>query len=468
MFLIILSLIFGLGLRLVSINQSLWLDEAISVQTALNYSVPEILTQFAPKDVHPPLYYIILNLWLKIFPLSEFYIRLPSIIFGLLTAVFVYKIYKLAFEDKKGAFLSMLLLLLSPLHLYYSQEARNYSLASFLVAGSFYYFIKLLKKGGLKNTALYTVFSVLMLYSHYLCWFILFSQFVYFLFYKKYVDKKTAISYTVALLFNLFFFVPWLPIMFQQLSIGQKVAGTNQVWSQLSSFSFKNIALLPVKFIIGRISFENKGLYFLLMFVLILFFSYFIWHAYHQDKRNKKIIFIWLFLPPILTILLSFWIPIFSYFRLLFCLPAFYILVVLGVSQFKSYLKIISFVIILNLYFSFRYLGNQLYHREDWKGAVRNLHNKNQNQAHVLIIETVTAPFEYYDKKQSKLVYFKNKELVSNDDEVWLIPYSQPIFDPDDSIRSFLKNKGFQRTYEKHFRGVTLERWQKLMAIKYN
>ena len=464
MFLITLSLFIGLLLRLISINQSLWLDEAISATAVTSLPLSELLNQFMIGDFNPPLFNLVLFYWLKIFPAGELFIRLPSLIFGLLTIVFVYKIYLLIFKDKKGAIISMALLATSPLHVYYSQEARMYSLAALTTAGSMYYFIKLLKEKNSLFTIHYSLFTILMLYSHYLCWFILAVQFLYLFLYKKSKLKFFIFHFS----FLIFLYLPWLPNFLKQLSMGFQESQENVVWKSLSTPSIKTVALLPVKFIIGRTTFANKGLYYLLMFVLILFFSYFIWHACNIKNKENKAIFLWLFLPPLMGIVLGLKVAVFSYFRFLYCLPAFYILIALGILTFKAWKKLVCFVLCLNLFFSCRYLLNPDFHREDWRQALKTLHQKNLNNSPILIIESVAAPFNYYDKQKSNLVFFSQKELISNNQEVWLIPYAQPIMEPEDTTRSFLKIKGFQRVYEEHFRGVTLEKWQKVLAIKYN
>jgi len=49
-------LLLCLAVRLIGLNQSLWLDEAISANVAKNYSYSEIVNKFSINDFHPPLY----------------------------------------------------------------------------------------------------------------------------------------------------------------------------------------------------------------------------------------------------------------------------------------------------------------------------------------------------------------------------------------------------------------------------
>ena len=74
-------LLLGLILRTVSLNQSLWLDEAINTLAVRDYSLIDLVAQYAKADFHPPGWFIILWFWTKLFGYSEIAVRIPSIIF---------------------------------------------------------------------------------------------------------------------------------------------------------------------------------------------------------------------------------------------------------------------------------------------------------------------------------------------------------------------------------------------------
>src|SRR3972149_8169918 len=89
-----LVLALSLCLRLVVINQSLWLDEAIGAIAARDFSYSKILREFMLSDNHPPLYYLFLKAWVSLFGFSEVSLRMPSVLFGVGTIYLVYKISK--------------------------------------------------------------------------------------------------------------------------------------------------------------------------------------------------------------------------------------------------------------------------------------------------------------------------------------------------------------------------------------
>ncbi len=101
------------------------------------------LTFEAFGDYKLPGYIYTLTPFIAIFGLNEFSVRLPSMLFGGLSVVFLYLIVKELSGDKKWALISSLLLAISPWHLFLSRIALEANLAlSFFLCG-----LLLLSKG---------------------------------------------------------------------------------------------------------------------------------------------------------------------------------------------------------------------------------------------------------------------------------------------------------------------------------
>src|SRR3990167_9329418 len=98
-----INLILAIGaiLRLISLNQSLWLDEATSA-VAARMPLTDIFTKFLPGDFHPPFYYVFLHFWTILFGTSEIALRAPSLLAGILTIYIVYLIGKELSGEKIG------------------------------------------------------------------------------------------------------------------------------------------------------------------------------------------------------------------------------------------------------------------------------------------------------------------------------------------------------------------------------
>jgi len=121
-------LFIGFGLRLAFLeHKSLWLDEAVTLSKAL---APPSVIITAHDETHPPLYYLFMHFWVMLGQ-SEALLRLPSVIFGTLAPPFLYGLSR-EWIGRGGALLATALLALAPLHIWYSQEARMYSLVPLL------------------------------------------------------------------------------------------------------------------------------------------------------------------------------------------------------------------------------------------------------------------------------------------------------------------------------------------------
>jgi 4-amino-4-deoxy-L-arabinose transferase-like glycosyltransferase len=114
------------GLRLFHLGaQSLWIDEVLTWNSAhigKAFGSSELL-----ENVHGPLFSLIEHYWCGWASDSEWALRLPSVLFGVAT---VPAIAWLAgrWLGRPVAVWAAWLLALSPFHVWYSQEARNYSL----------------------------------------------------------------------------------------------------------------------------------------------------------------------------------------------------------------------------------------------------------------------------------------------------------------------------------------------------
>ncbi len=128
--LLLALLVLAFTLRLYKLNaQSLWYDEAVTAQV-VQQGLPE-LARWTADDIQPPLYYVVLSAWTRLAGVSEWALRFPSAWFGLLMVVLGYAMGRRLFGRIAGLF-TALLATTHPLWVYYSQEARMYTLLSAL------------------------------------------------------------------------------------------------------------------------------------------------------------------------------------------------------------------------------------------------------------------------------------------------------------------------------------------------
>jgi 4-amino-4-deoxy-L-arabinose transferase-like glycosyltransferase len=114
---------------------SLWLDEGFTVMFS-RLPWDQVLGLRGAYDPHPPLYYALVKLLSQVAPEVSAG-RLLSVVAGILTIPVVYALGRKLFTPWAGLVASVALAL-SPLHVWYSQEARQYAVAFLLVALSYY------------------------------------------------------------------------------------------------------------------------------------------------------------------------------------------------------------------------------------------------------------------------------------------------------------------------------------------
>ncbi|MDD5245767.1 MAG: glycosyltransferase family 39 protein [Candidatus Omnitrophica bacterium] len=141
------------------------------------------------QNWNAPFYWIILHLWTRLFGFSELSLRLPSAIFNFLSVVFVYKMGKVIF-NRQVAIFAAALIGLSAFHLWYAQEARDYSAVLFFGTFSSYLLLRALNSKKIIWWVSFALFSLCGVYTNYFYLFLLFSQLAY-IFYSQ-EDKILA------------------------------------------------------------------------------------------------------------------------------------------------------------------------------------------------------------------------------------------------------------------------------------
>ena len=468
---IIIIIIVALILRVINLDQSLWLDEAINVNNATNLDYKTLTLNYSLGDFHPPLFHVVLKTWILLFGNSEIAVRSPSIIFAIFSILLVYLIAKKLY-DKKTALIAATLLATAPLHIYYSQEARMYMLAAFLVSLSVYFFISLIKSDKIIYWIGFIASTSLMLYSDYLPYLMIPTYLLFIFLNRKKIAKSTLVSFIPASLVILILLIPWLTLFPEQLKTGLSASSASPAWTQVvGAASFKNFFLTFAKFTIGRISLDNNLTYALLfapvaMYVVLLFLL-----SLFRMSKNRSFIFLWFFTPIVLGFAISFLIPVYAYFRFIFVLPAFYLIWASAINTVNWALPIrilLTLALIVNISSSIIYFVNPRFHREHWREATTYVKKESTNKTLILFESSLPfAPFDYYNRESldakgafksfsatQKEVDLTLENLVQNNDKIFLFQYLSGITDPQGLVFKKLTNLGYENISTKDFPGV--------------
>jgi uncharacterized membrane protein len=190
-------------------------DEVWSVNTSsLNYR-SELTALKA--DVHPPLYFLILHSWLRLFGTGERAVRSLSGLFYILSVLAVFGIGRELYGMRTGLFCAAIYLS-SPLAILAAQFARMYSLLSLLSILSTWLYLQFSIKPRDSRLlfALYVAVNVLGTFTHIGFFFLLFGQIVVqLLFYRHGRMKRFVLAIVLSLVPYL---VLWGPILLIQIT----------------------------------------------------------------------------------------------------------------------------------------------------------------------------------------------------------------------------------------------------------
>ena len=219
-------LLLAFALRVYALDaQSLWYDEAVTAQVA-QQGLGE-LAQWTADDIQPPLYYALVAGWTRLAGTGEWALRFPSVAFGLVMVALAYVLGRRLFGRAAG-WVAALLGALHPLWVYYAQEARMYTLLTALGMLAGYALLRVLassqEPGAARQRltwwAAFVGASIALLYTHYFAAFLLLAFALFFVLAlaiqagRKSTGatmRRLLVEGAVAGLLVVVAYLPWLP-----------------------------------------------------------------------------------------------------------------------------------------------------------------------------------------------------------------------------------------------------------------
>lgn len=198
---------------------SLWLDEGFTALYSQQQwrSVAGLKGFYSP---HPPLYFLLVKVS-DLFVANELAGRLISVVTGIATIPVFYALMAKVL-DRRAAFVGALVLALSPIHLYYSQEARMYALVVFLICVSYLALIGYYQRPHRPWAALYGLTAGLALWVDYSSTYALAPQAVLILA-MLYRQRREAVALFIAGVLAVLAYAPWIPQVLASIDAANEV-----------------------------------------------------------------------------------------------------------------------------------------------------------------------------------------------------------------------------------------------------
>lgn len=334
-------------LRFYHLNfQSLWLDELHTmIEADPKLTFKGLFDYLKCCDQHPPLFFIIEKIAFTIFGHTEFVARFITATAGTLSVYIMFLLGK-EMATKNVGFIAAIIASINFFNIQYSQEARGYILAFLFVCLSFLYLVKFIKNQSFKTGAYYSLFTLLLLYTHYYGLFVFVSQCVIGLIYWAVISsEKTKFFTSMALAFLTIVigFAPWIPFLLEM--------------TKLKSFWITGISPAFAQDYFLEYFGNNNLLYpFLALFILLYLFK--VLTNKDLDIRSNQvlgftIIITWVFITLIIPYLRSvLTVPMLFPRYTIVVLPAFLLVLALGIDAIPNKLikgLVLSIFITLSL-----------------------------------------------------------------------------------------------------------------------
>lgn len=191
-------------------NNQFWGDECFSIRLS-KQSFAQMLESTA-VDVHPPLYYAILQAVCLVLGHNPVAYNLSALIpYGIMLAFAVTVIWNRF--GKESALLYMTLASLLTNAIRYNAEVRMYSWGALFVLLSFYYLYRILQTNKTGHYALFVLFSLCAAYTHYYC-LVSVAFFYVVLLLRLFADwKKYLTKVLVSCAATVVLYLPWLMVL---------------------------------------------------------------------------------------------------------------------------------------------------------------------------------------------------------------------------------------------------------------
>ncbi|MBU7587091.1 MAG: glycosyltransferase family 39 protein [Nostoc sp. TH1S01] len=244
---VIFLLLLGIYFRFVNLDQKVyWTDEVYTSLWLSGHPSTEIIDKFYHGEIvnvgilqqyqqvnpaqgissaikrlavedsqHPPLYYILAWLWSAWFGSSVGTIRSLSAIISVLSLISIYYLCRELFALPLTRWMAVSLIAISPFHVLYAQEAREYSLWTLTIIIANYAILLALRKNTFFTWFIYAISLSLSFYTFLFSIFVALGHGIYILGINRFKKTQSLIAYLLSVTAAIIAFIPWLIVIYQ-------------------------------------------------------------------------------------------------------------------------------------------------------------------------------------------------------------------------------------------------------------
>ncbi|MFN2497608.1 MAG: hypothetical protein ABR557_00810 [Pyrinomonadaceae bacterium] len=198
-----------------------WFDEIFSIHAARHGWI-ELLRFVAADVIHPPLFYLLVKIWIGLGGESLMWLRPLPVLFAIAAIVPFVLLCRALELSQTERNLALLLLAVNGYLIKYAQELRMYSLLMFLSLCSLWLFIRFFKAEQDSRKQLLWLFlaNLLLVYSHYAGWLVVVLEGSALAIWQR----RKAARFFAGVVITILAYAPWVFLVFQNAEAGKGLA----------------------------------------------------------------------------------------------------------------------------------------------------------------------------------------------------------------------------------------------------
>ena len=478
--------------------QSVWLDEGLSIVFARPV-LDSLLSILITRDIHPPLYIVLLHYWDGMAGESEFAVRYLSVVFGVLLVPLVYRLAVDLFatpggerrEAQVAGLIAAMLVAVSPFLVYYSQEARNYIVVTFWATLASFALWRGLGGRGRGWWVAYGLASALVIYTHYYGFFVLLAHAAYLL--LTWSRNRSALRPWLAALAGAgVLYTPWLVGLIDQ---ARRLWRSPDYWSgtiDLATIAARTFASFSVGNVQSGLLGQGLLVFGLLfgagLFVLLV-------RGGLRSGSGELYLLFYTVVPLLAVYAISARNPKFAERYLIMISPAFYLVLGRGLAAVYGVGRRLAgrwpvapalgaaaclagacAVVGLSMAATWGVYYSPEWAKDDYRGAIRLIEEQSRPGDFILLVRNAYHPMEYYyegdlpwggfdparaDKAPDvEAVAARLNKMLHGHKRVWLLLWQDHVVDSTGTVAGLLRKFGKQVPVAATFTGVRVELYE--------
>ena len=325
---------------------SLWADEGWTIAATAESNPIDIITQWVAVDVHPPLFFLGLNIWRRFTGDTIFEMRYYSVLLSMLGVALAYRLGQGLYTDFKAKHelplhhhsnrVGLLTALFYALHdrvNVLTQEVRHYPQQMMMVVLAIWLYWRFWRQPSRKRGIIFMIAGAALIYTHYWGGFILLSMVLHTL-----ITQRQRLRPFVWIFIGIgLLFTPWLPVLYHQITL-ERPGGLPH-------------ALENTQYVYAVLIFQLVGIPELFWIILAVIGTFGL-PLRRRPSNASLLLFLAAILTPTLSILLNTAYPTLSFRSLAVIIPPVIVLAAHGLTQFRprEQYVMIAFIVLHSLF----------------------------------------------------------------------------------------------------------------------